>query len=116
MAKIAKKYDANLIVDDAHSVGVIGEEGIGTDHILVSQAMKWISEIGTFSKSLASLGGFVASTADVIDYLKHTSRSLIFSASMTPSSAASVIEAMDQFDTYKSQDIFRTYGKTLICQ
>ncbi len=93
MVKIAKKYDANLIVDDAHSVGVIGKEGIGTgSHFDLHQEVDM--QIGTFSKSLASLGGFIASSADVIDYLKDTSRSLIFSASMTPSSAASVMEAI----------------------
>ncbi len=93
MAKIAKRYDANLIVDDAHSVGVIGYQGIGTgSHFNMHDAVDM--QIGTFSKSLASLGGFVASSKEVIDYLKHTSRSLIFSASMTPSSAASVMEAI----------------------
>lgn len=93
IVKIAKKYDANLIVDDAHSVGVIGEQGIGTgSHFGLHKEVDM--QIGTFSKSLASLGGFIASTSDIIDYLKHTSRSLIFSASMTPSSAASVMEAI----------------------
>lgn len=93
IVKIAKKYDANLIVDDAHSVGVIGEQGMGTgSHFGLHDEVDM--QIGTFSKSLASLGGFIASTSDVIDYLKHTSRSLIFSASMTPSSAASVMEAI----------------------
>lgn len=93
IVKISKKYDANLIVDDAHSVGVIGEQGMGTgSHFGLHDEVDM--QIGTFSKSLASLGGFIASTSDVIDYLKHTSRSLIFSASMTPSSAASVMEAI----------------------
>ena len=93
IVKISKKYDANLIVDDAHSVGVIGEQRMGTgSHFGLHDEVDM--QIGTFSKSLASLGGFIASTSDVIDYLKHTSRSLIFSASMTPSSAASVMEAI----------------------
>lgn len=93
MVRIAKKYDCVLIVDDAHSVGVIGEQGIGTgSHFGLHDQVD--VQTGTFSKSLASLGGFIAGSAAMIDYLKHTSRSLIFSASMTPSSAASVMEAI----------------------
>lgn len=94
MVLIANKYNAVVVVDDAHAVGVIGELGIGTaSHFGMNDKIDL--QIGTFSKSLASLGGFIASSADVIDYLKHTSRSLIFSASMTPASAASVITAID---------------------
>lgn len=94
MVLIANKYNAVIVVDDAHAVGVIGELGIGTaSHFGMNDKIDL--QIGTFSKSLASLGGFIASSNDVIDYLKHTSRSLIFSASMTPASAASVITAID---------------------
>lgn len=94
MVVIAEKYNAVVVVDDAHAVGVIGELGIGTgSHFGMNDKIDL--QIGTFSKSLASLGGFIASSNDVIDYLKHTSRSLIFSASMTPASAASVLTAID---------------------
>jgi 8-amino-7-oxononanoate synthase len=94
IVNIAKKYNGSVIVDDAHSIGVIGELGIGTgSHFGIHDEVD--IQIGTFSKSLASLGGFIASSFDVIDYLKHTSRSLIFSASMTPAAAASVITAIE---------------------
>jgi 7-keto-8-aminopelargonate synthetase-like enzyme len=82
------------MVDDAHSFGVIGENGAGTaSHFGLTDKIDLIG--GTFSKSLASLGGFVAGDEVIIDYLKHKARSLIFSASMTPSSAASVLAALD---------------------
>ncbi|RYZ34170.1 MAG: pyridoxal phosphate-dependent aminotransferase family protein [Sphingobacteriales bacterium] len=91
---LANKYGANIMVDDAHSLGVIGDKGAGTaSHFNLTPEVDLI--MGTFSKSLASLGGFIAGNADVIDYLKHKARSLIFSASMTPASAASVIAALD---------------------
>lgn len=91
---LAEQYDATIIVDDAHAVGVIGREGRGTgDYFGLQDKMDLI--VGTFSKSLASLGGFVASDRDMIDYLKHNSRALIFSASMTPASAASALAALE---------------------
>jgi 8-amino-7-oxononanoate synthase len=91
---IAERYGATVIVDDAHSIGVIGEKGSGTaSHFNLNQEVDIIT--GTFSKSLASLGGFVAGDEDTIDFLKHHARSLIFSASMTPASVASVIAALD---------------------
>lgn len=91
---LARKYDATVIVDDAHAIGVIGREGIGTgDHFGLHDEVDLI--VGTFSKSLASLGGFVASSADMINYLKHNSRALIFSASMTPAAAASALAALE---------------------
>lgn len=94
IVKLANKYGANIMVDDAHSLGVIGDKGAGTaSHFNLTPEVDLI--MGTFSKSLASLGGFIAGDADVIDYLKHKARSLIFSASMTPASAASVIAALD---------------------
>ena len=92
--KLAEEYHATVIVDDAHAVGVIGHQGIGTgSHFGLHDKVDII--IGTFSKSLASLGGFVAGSADMINYLKHTSRSLIFSASMTPAAAASALAAVE---------------------
>lgn len=94
IVELADKYGANIMVDDAHSFGVIGENGAGTaSHFGLTDKVDLIG--GTFSKSLASLGGFVAGDEVIIDYLKHKARSLIFSASMTPASAASVLAALD---------------------
>jgi len=94
ITRLAEKYDATIIVDDAHAVGVIGSNGKGTgDHFGLQHKMDMI--VGTFSKSLASLGGFVAADRDMINYLKHNSRALIFSASMTPASAASALAALE---------------------
>jgi 8-amino-7-oxononanoate synthase len=91
---LAKKYDATIIVDDAHAVGVIGEDGRGTaDHFGLRHKIDLT--VGTFSKSLASLGGFVAADKEMINYLKHNSRALIFSASMTPAAAASALAALE---------------------
>ncbi len=91
---LADKYCASIMVDDAHSIGVLGENGSGTaSHFGLSDKVDLI--MGTFSKSLASLGGFIASDKETINYLKHNSRTLIFSASMTPASAASVLAALD---------------------
>lgn len=94
IVELADRYGANIMVDDAHSIGVIGEAGSGTaSHFGLTDKVDLIG--GTFSKSLASLGGFVAGDEMIIDYMKHKARSLIFSASMTPASAASVIAALD---------------------
>ncbi|MDO8367341.1 MAG: aminotransferase class I/II-fold pyridoxal phosphate-dependent enzyme, partial [Saprospiraceae bacterium] len=94
ISKLAEQYDATIIVDDAHAIGVLGNEGRGTgSHFGIQHKMDLI--VGTFSKSLASLGGFVASDRDMINYLKHNSRALIFSASMTPASAASALAALE---------------------
>lgn len=91
---LAEKYGVNIMVDDAHSIGVIGENGSGTaSHFGLTDRVDIIS--GTFSKSLASLGGFVASDKTTIDYLRHHARAMIFSASMTPASVASVIAALE---------------------
>src|ERR1700743_1979062 len=94
VVKIADEYGANIMIDDAHSLGVIGEKGAGTaSHFNLTEDVDLI--MGTFSKSLASLGGFVAADHDTIDYLKHRARSLIFSASMPPANVASVVAALD---------------------
>ncbi|HEY2582369.1 MAG TPA: pyridoxal phosphate-dependent aminotransferase family protein, partial [Mucilaginibacter sp.] len=94
IVQIADEYGANIMVDDAHSLGVIGHNGAGTaSHFNLTDEVDLI--MGTFSKSLASLGGFIASDAETIDYLKHRARSLVFSASMTPGSVASVIAALE---------------------
>jgi 8-amino-7-oxononanoate synthase len=95
---IAEKFSATVVVDDAHSLGVIGHKGAGTaSHFGLDNQVDLIT--GTFSKSLASLGGFVAGDFEVIDFLKHHARSLIFSASMTPASAASVLAALEILET-----------------
>jgi 8-amino-7-oxononanoate synthase len=90
---VCKKYDARLMVDDAHSVGVLGK-GRGTAaHFGVTDEVDLM--MGTFSKSFASLGGFIAGAADVIHYIQHYARSLIFSASMPPASTAAVLAALE---------------------
>jgi 8-amino-7-oxononanoate synthase len=94
IVKLADKYDATIMVDDAHAIGVIGKNGSGTaSHFGLTSKVDLI--MGTFSKSLAALGGFIASDFETINYIKHHSRSLIFSASATPASAAAVIAAID---------------------
>lgn len=91
---LAKKYKANIFVDDAHGLGVVGRNGRGTaDHFGLTDDVDLI--MGTFSKSLASIGGFVASDKATINYLKHNARSLIFSASIAPANAASVLAALE---------------------
>jgi 8-amino-7-oxononanoate synthase len=91
---LSKKYEAMVVVDDAHSLGVLGKQGRGTaDHFGLTNDTDMI--VGTFSKSLASLGGFVAADNDVINFLKHNARSLIFSASATPAAVASASAALD---------------------
>lgn len=98
IVRLAQKYDASVMVDDAHSLGVLGVKGSGTaSHFNLTDKVDLI--MGTFSKSLASIGGFIAADKDVINYIKHNSRSLIFSASMTPSSAASVLAAIEIMET-----------------
>ncbi|HMP28986.1 MAG TPA: pyridoxal phosphate-dependent aminotransferase family protein [Saprospiraceae bacterium] len=94
IAKLAKKYNANIMVDDAHGLGVLGPLGRGTAaHFGLTDDVDLI--MGTFSKSLATIGGFIAADSDTINFLKHNARSLIFSASIAPSNAASVIAALD---------------------
>jgi len=94
MVEIAKEFGANIMMDDAHSLGVIGFNGSGTaSHFNLTEDVDLI--MGTFSKSLASLGGFIAGSTDTIEYIKHRARSLMFSASMPPSAVASVIAALD---------------------
>jgi 8-amino-7-oxononanoate synthase len=94
VVKLAKHYGASIMVDDAHSLGVLGKNGSGTSsHFGLTDKVDLI--MGTFSKSFASLGGFIASDKEVINYIKHNSRTLIFSASMTPSSAAAVLASIE---------------------
>ncbi|MCZ6788123.1 MAG: aminotransferase class I/II-fold pyridoxal phosphate-dependent enzyme [Planctomycetota bacterium] len=94
--ELGTKHGCAILVDDAHGVGVLGEGGRGTaahfglDVDLIT---------GTFSKSLASLGGFVVGPADVLDFVKHHSRPMIFSAAMTPSNAAAAVAALEVIET-----------------
>ncbi len=91
---LAKQYGARIMVDDAHGFGVIGEGGRGTaSYFGLENDVDVI--MSTFSKSLASLGGFAAANAQVIDYLRHSARAFIFSASMTPASAAAALAALN---------------------
>ena len=98
IVRIAKKYNASILVDDAHGVGVMGENGRGTaEHFGLEMDIDLL--MGTFSKSFASLGGFVAGPRKVIQYIKHHARSLIFSASMPPSSVATVLATLEIIET-----------------
>lgn len=91
---LAKKYGARVMVDDAHGLGVIGEGGRGTaSHFGLEEEVDVY--MGTFSKSLASLGGYMAGKREVVEFVKHTSRPYIFSASITPCSVATANTALD---------------------
>lgn len=91
--ELKKKYGARVMVDDSHGLGVLGKYGRGTGEYFGLQDEVDI-QMGTFSKSLASLGGFMASTKRVVDFVKHTSRPYIFSASITPAAVATAREAL----------------------
>lgn len=94
IVRLAKKYNATIMVDEAHGLGVFGRQGRGVcDHYGVAKDIDLI--MGTFSKSLASIGGFIASDESVINYLRHNSRSYIFSASNTPAATAAALAALD---------------------
>jgi len=93
IAYLADKYGAQIMVDEAHSLGVLGKTGAGAaEHFGLTHKTDFI--MGTFSKSLASVGGFIAADEPLIHYLKHKSRALIFSASLPPASTASVLAAL----------------------
>ena len=94
ICELAEKYNASVMVDDAHGLGVFGKNGSGTaDYFGLTDKVDLI--MGTFSKSFGSLGGFIAGSEPVINYLKHNARSLIFSASMTPAAVAAASKALD---------------------
>ncbi|MFH1843271.1 MAG: aminotransferase class I/II-fold pyridoxal phosphate-dependent enzyme [bacterium] len=94
IVELASKHDAEVMVDDAHGIGVMGKNGRGTcDHFGLTDRVHLI--MGTFSKSLASVGGFIASDENTIHFIKNIARSMIFSASMPPGSVASVSAAVD---------------------
>ena len=94
IVKLARKYGARVMVDDAHGLGVLGEHGRGTAEYFGLEDEVDIY-MGTFSKSLASLGGYMASTKKVVEYVKHTSRPFIFSASITPASVACARKSLE---------------------
>jgi len=94
ITRLCKRYGARLLVDDAHGVGVMGGHGRGTpEHFGVETEVDLI--LGTFSKSFASIGGYVAGPENVIDYIKHHGRSMIFSAAVPPASAAAALAALE---------------------
>jgi 8-amino-7-oxononanoate synthase len=93
IVELARKYNATIMMDDAHSLGVIGQNGSGTaSHFGLTDDVDLI--MGTFSKSLASIGGFIAANKTVIEFLKHHARSLMFSASISPAATASALSAL----------------------
>jgi 8-amino-7-oxononanoate synthase len=92
-AEIAKRYQCRLYIDDAHALGVLGPRGEGTEaHFGLTGAADLV--MGTFSKSFASLGGYIAGPAEVIHYIRHKARSFMFSAAMPPAAAAAVLECL----------------------
>lgn len=92
--ELAKKYNCRVYIDDAHALGVLGPRGEGTaQHFGLQNEVDMV--MGTFSKSFASIGGFVAGSQDVIDYIKHKSRPFIFSAAMPPAAAGTVLECLN---------------------
>ncbi|KAA6320589.1 8-amino-7-oxononanoate synthase [termite gut metagenome] len=93
IVKLAKKYNANIMADEAHGLGVLGNQGRGAcDHFGLTKDIDLI--MGTFSKSLASIGGFIAADESIINYLRHNSRPYIFSASSTPAATAAALAAL----------------------
>ncbi len=97
IVKLAKKYQARIMVDDAHGLGMIGNKGKGTaDYFGLTDKVDII--MGTFSKSLASLGGHMVADRTVVEYVRHVSRPFIFSASVTPVSTAVAIKALEIMD------------------
>jgi len=94
IAQVCRKHQARLLVDDAHGIGVIGEGGRGTgSHFGIDDQVDLV--MGTFSKSLASIGGFVAGPDKVVDWIQHFARSMLFSASLPPASTAAALKSIE---------------------
>lgn len=114
MMKLAKKYNASVMIDEAHSLGFFGEHGAGVcEHFGMSKDVELI--MGTFSKSLATIGGFIASNKDVINYLRHHSRTFIFSASITPAATGAVLAALDvmQEETWRPKQLWANTNRMI---
>jgi 7-keto-8-aminopelargonate synthetase-like enzyme len=112
IVKMCKQYGARLYVDDAHSLGVLGPQGRGTAaHFGLTDDVDMI--MGTFSKSFASIGGFVAGDADIMEWVKHGARSFIFSASIPPSQVAAAVAAMEimQAEPERIEQLWRNARK-----
>ena len=109
IVKIAKKYGARIMVDDAHATGIIGKTGRGTCEYFGLENGEVDLVVGTCSKTFATVGGFVVGDADVIHYMRHNARSQIFSASMPPACIASITKALEliENDTSRRDNLFR---------
>lgn len=108
IVRLAKKYNATIMVDEAHGIGVFGEGGRGlVNHYGLTDDVDLI--MGTFSKSFASLGGFIATDKEITNYLRHHSRSYIFTASITPASTAAALKALEIMKTepHLQEDLWR---------
>ena len=119
ITELADQYGASVMVDDAHALGVLGDHGAGTaSHYDLTDKVDLI--MGTFSKSLASLGGFIAGDAETVNFIKHNARSLLFSASIPPASAATVLKALhiieDEPDRLKKLWDNTNYAKTRLLE
>ncbi|MBN1541727.1 aminotransferase class I/II-fold pyridoxal phosphate-dependent enzyme [candidate division KSB1 bacterium] len=112
LIQVAEKHQARVMIDDAHSIGVLGDHGRGTgEHFGLEDKIDLV--MGTFSKSFASIGGYIAGDEDVVHYIKHTSRALIFSASPPPAAVATVITALDilQKEPERRERLWSNYHK-----
>ena len=109
IVKIAKKYGARIIVDDAHATGIIGKTGRGTCEYFGLENGEVDLVVGTCSKTFATVGGFVVGDADVIHYIRHNARSQIFSAALPPASVAPINKALEliENDTSRRDNLFR---------
>ena len=116
IVELKKKYNASIMVDEAHGMGVFGRQGRGVcDHFDVTGDVDVI--MGTFSKSFASLGGFVAADSDTINWIRHTCRSYIFQASCTPASTAAALEALHIFqnEPERQENLWKITNYALEC-
>jgi len=112
LVKVAKKHGARIMVDDAHGLGVLGKNGRGTaEHFGLEKEVDLV--MGTFSKSFASIGGFVAGSEEVLHYIKHVSRAFIFSASPPPAAVATVLAAVEilQKEPERRERLWKNYHK-----
>ena len=112
LVKVAQKHQARIMIDDAHAIGVLGKNGRGTaEHFGLEDQVDLVA--GTFSKSFASIGGFIAGPEEVVHFVKHTSRALIFSASPPPAAVATVIACLDilQKEPERRERLWTNYHK-----